>query len=296
MDFQAFHAWYHYQYAFYDGQYTWDWVNLTAPEGQYPEYDFLGPPKCAYYEGNPLIFTGDLCDYPLLLLDNYNLIFSGFLPELDFVAGNLELPEGVYNQNLAAVWAEVMNMVASGEITSWQATYLFPDMSGNGQLDSADLTLVQDLVNSQGNINCGDSLDWTGSICDYPWFLNSQGFLIPEVIEFYYAVASEGFAVAGSTPEWANFAQEFGTYLFPDFDGDGVIGNTDLQFVQSLVDTLETPCLTPGHPGETNTGKITKLPRRASTKRRSLLAKAIVFIRKNIKTALEKQDSKKTYP
>ena len=295
MDFQAFHAWYKYQYEYYDGQYTWDWVNLTAPEGQYPEYDFLGPPKCAYYEGNPLIFTGDLCDYPLLLLDNYNLIFTGWLPELAFIAGNLELPEGVYNQSLSTVWAEVMNMVASGEITSWEATYLFPDMSGNGQLDSADLTLVQDLVNSQGNINCGDSLDWTGSICDYPWFLNSQGFLIPEVIEFYYAVASAGFSVS-SYPEWVNFAEEFGTYLFPDFDGDGVIGNTDLQFVQSLVDTLETPCLTPGHPGETNTGKITKLPRRASTKRRSILAKAIVFISKNIKTALEKQDSKKRYP
>ena len=108
---------------------------------------------------------------------------------------------------------------------------------------------------------------------------------------FLIAISTTGNAAELS---WDN--GNWGDSFAPDFDGDGVIGNTDLQFVQSLVDTLETPCLTPGHPGNPNTGKITKLPRRASTKRRSILAKAIVFISKNIKTALEKQDSKKRYP
>ena len=151
-------------------------------------------------------------------------------------------------------------------------------MNNDGTISVADLLGVQGIeYNEAGLLFCGDPLPYTGSICDYPWLLNTDGTPNLHYIETFY-----NFAKFDAESAWFGFevfvaldSDAYGTWMFPDMNGDGMI--TEIDYItlvngmffmgESTVDCTVTP------PG------ITK----PSVRERAIHAKAIRYLAENSK-------------
>ena len=212
-------------------------------------------------------WTGNICDYPLLT--------SAAGPSVSVFGG--EYFEGnqasVVNQNsISDVYNNIqffMNLPESSNshITGAEATFLFPDINGDGTIGVADLQGVLALnYNDADLIFCGEPLPYTGNVCDYPWLFDAEGNLDFTIVYTFYAYSN-----INSGWAYVNLGSDaYGTWMFPDFNNDGIISESDLIALvnglffmgESTLDCTETP------PG------ITK----PSLRERTALAKAVIAL------------------
>ena len=148
-----------------------------------------------------LEYTGNLCDYPILA-DNNGII------SLDSVL---------------LAYGDVVEMMGLNEsdpnyITMAEATFVFPDLSGDGQIQ------IQDLVDAmllESNILCNGPVPPSQNICDYPLLVNDQGLITVQSISDAVSFVTNGI-------EQGDFSSEYGTSLLPDSNNDGFITANDI--------------------------------------------------------------------
>ena len=256
--------------------------------------------ECVGLEPEPeteltLPFTGNICDYPMLV----SSVGTGFNVGGGSPEGQLEglpggLAEAVTSNNVTDTyeWLLVrMNLAEtnSSHITDAEATFLFPDINGDGTIGVTDLLGVLSLLDTtwlgQSLEVCSEPFPWTGSICDYPWLLDANGNPDQFLINFFYQQARFDPIYGGNV--WL-LDSTYGTWIFPDFNGDGIISESDrialvsgLFFMgEATLDCTETP------PG------MTKPPLR----QRAALAKAVKALGESIpKEEMQKQIKKLNY-
>ena len=226
-------------------------------------------------------WTGNICDYPLLVSSagvGTSGVFGGFEGGQADVVDIDDIQE-VYNNVL-----DLMNLPESNSahITGAEATFLFPDINGDGTIGVADLQGVLALNwNTADLIFCGEPLPYTGNLCDYPWLFDADGYLSLESIQVYYTYISY------ENVTYFNLGSPaYSTWMFPDFNNDGIISigdyialvNGTFFMGDSTVNCTETP------PG------ITK----PSLKKRAMLAKAAKALAEEVipKEEIQKQIKK----
>ena len=147
-------------------------------------------------------YTGSLCDYPILLNEN-NEITAGSAAE-------------AYN--------DIMEMVAEGELTMEEATFVFPDLNNDGMIQ------IQDLINMlvlQPNLYCGLVGIYTNNPCDYG-LISQNGVITKES-----ATAAANLIL--NDIDSGELRAEDATNFFPDVNHDGFISKYNtLKFIDSL--------------------------------------------------------------
>ena len=84
----------------------------------------------------PLAFTGDFCDYPLLIDSNFE----------------------VTQASITVAFADVFSQVSNNEITETEATYLFPNFGGVSNpetINPDDLDDALEFLEENGPVTCG---------------------------------------------------------------------------------------------------------------------------------------------
>jgi len=165
---------------------------------------------------DPLVWTGNFCDYPMLVATALDVV-------------NLDTITSAFNQ--------VVSQVSLGVITQEQATYLFPDLSGDGQIGSADLTNILQM-SSEFPISCAvepppppppplEPLPYTGSLCDYNIGSPQNPTVITnDSILFHFNQVIQQILNGEIT-------QVEATQIFPDLNNDGAITSAELQILLS---------------------------------------------------------------
>tara|TARA_R110002153_G_scaffold246685_2_gene402601 strand:+ start:546 stop:8201 length:7656 start_codon:yes stop_codon:yes gene_type:complete len=185
------------------------------------------PPTTLQYNNNP-------CDYPALF-DN-----AGFIT-----------PE-----SMAAAYGNTLQDIANGDLTSEDATWIFPDVNGDGIIQIQDLIgVILDFP-----VPCGPpppSINW----CDYPLIIDNDpdspfyGFITFQSMQYghKWAVTNVGDGV------WTTSEA---LLYFPDLIGDGVFQYIPyfLLILQFEGDgTLPIDCSELGEPGNIKPTTIAKL-------------------------------------
>jgi hypothetical protein len=166
------------------------WITGENPNWPYIDNTAVSAGQIALQCSQP--YTGDLCDYPLLI-HGWGMIIS--VVQLGYPGPTLEYAEsvdigvlGVTQMSAALAYDNVLALLAADQITQADATVLVPDLNGDGIIDTYDLNLALDLVGD--NIVCMDEfLNYTGNMCDYPWLLNDEGILDPTIAQTWYDIA-----------------------------------------------------------------------------------------------------------
>ena len=183
---------------------------------------------------DPLPWTGNFCDYPML------------------VATSLEI---VNVDTITSAFYEVTGQIGSGAITQAEATYLFPDVSGDGQIDIDDITSILSMPAEQFPISCAveppppppptDPLPYTGNMCDYPALINSQGNIVTSSVQNAYNTVL-------AQLEAGEITQIEATYIVPDIFANGIISTPDFASALNQVTIAggSITCEIPGLPLE----------------------------------------------
>ena len=191
-------------------------------------------------------YTGNLCDYPALAGDN----------------GMIDAASS------SAAYQDIMEMVAEGELSAAEATFVFPDLNNDGQIQIQDLL---DMIQEEG-VACNGSQPYTGNPCDYPLLYNSQGVIDSDsVLAAYNSVrqsVSEG-----------TFSDEYSTTLFPDFQTTGGgQGNVGVEDMLELLTMVPVNC----EKFDPNVNLLTKETRKARAKTFSEQAAELNSVRPNL--------------
>lgn len=152
-----------------------------------------------------LNFTGNLCDYPILFDEN----------------GVITLDSAILAYN------DVMGMVSEGEMSLSEATYVYPDINNDGQIQTQDLI---DMLILQPNIACEGGLPFTGNPCDYPLLVNKEGMITNE--SAYAAFISVQNSIAAN-----EFSTQYATHIFPNLiDGNiEAISQADILYLLPML-------------------------------------------------------------
>jgi hypothetical protein len=263
-------------------------------------------------------YTGDLCDYPLLV-GNMHLMGSwaswseatGDTPEffmntwLDTVAPGVG-QTGFYS-GIVWAYAQVQEMLQSGEISQAEATIMFPDLTGDGMIGVGDYTAALALTSTP--VLCTDTLCFTGDLCDYPWlFDNVTGLLDPpyngpwpeyheSYPEFFFNMIfnQDTNNQLSTFPQWQSLNESgFGTLIFPDFNCDGVISTSDWLEMLNYI-ALDPPYICPdiGKPGQAVSDIGGTGSKKHSLQSRTLFVKGLVGILEKLERWTKKKPYKK---
>tara|TARA_R110002012_G_scaffold4641_1_gene21214 strand:+ start:4957 stop:12435 length:7479 start_codon:yes stop_codon:yes gene_type:complete len=177
--------------------------------------------NCNPIPDETLAYTGNLCDYPLLFNDS-----------------------GVINIDSAnAAFSDVSEMIIDGEITMAAATFVFPDLNNDGQIQIQDLL---EMLIENPNIACEGAQPYTGNPCDYPALLDPEGNITGDSL-------TEAYNVINHLLQQGLATQEYATTVFPDLfsgggSGDGSISVAD--FI-AMLELIPVDCQgKPGKPGD----------------------------------------------
>ena len=176
---------------------------------------------------DPLKYTGDLCDYPALVVTAL---------------------EVVTQQSITSAYEQVISQISQGDITHAQATYIFPDFNNDGYIDTNDLVLMLQIPADTFPVSCAieppppppvvDPLPYTGNLCDYDALVDSNGNVTSSSIASAFNSAFGLLETGSITPADA-------TYLVPDINGDGAITTGDhsltLNQLIMLTGSVNTP-------------------------------------------------------
>ena len=118
---------------------------------------------------------------------------------------------------------EVMQDISDGIINHAEATFIFPDVSGLGVINVADLMAVISAL----PVPCSPPPPYSGNPCDYPLLLETA----PQS-PFFGSISPESYALAAhftfNQMGEGIWTPNFATFFFPDFNGDGIISAADL--------------------------------------------------------------------
>lgn len=151
-------------------------------------------------------YTGNLCDYPLLINEN-----------------------GAINiASVEAAYADIVEMLQDDGpegITMAEATFVFPDVSGDGIIQIQDLL---DLLIIYPFIQCEGPLPYTGNLCDYPLLFDDEGVISP-------TSAQGAVQYVNNSLQSGLFSHAYATTIFPDFNLDGIITTGDIMALMGYV-------------------------------------------------------------
>ena len=165
-------------------------------------------------------YTNNLCDYPSIIDPD----------------GNITV------QSIEAGWAATNTLLAAGDITEIQAANAFPDYNGDNVWNYLDLSalLIDIIATDSLPISCtidgGDTMAFTGNLCDYPLLINELG-------EITISSIQEAFLnLAAGEPDFEGGSLV--TFDFPDVNGDGLITFEDMiaatNLLQDQIEDLNT--------------------------------------------------------